>query len=312
MPRGKHYKLANGELVEVVSKYSDRIVVLYNGMRMDRPADLIGRVLFPVDEEIREDLSDSEKEEMIHSFRESKSPDHMRRKVIHPGDTVCLKFIENGRKAVYTLTDDPARVTVHDSYPDEGVVSEQSPIGLALVGMGTNDIVTFFDHEHVIVIQVLSFFLKKEGIYQRMKEQKDAQKMLEQQKKKRKIEEKQRSSSRIRTIHTGDTVCVEFLDTKEKKAFKIVEAWIETHGEHATKPYRPTSYDSRTITQANPDEDTISETSPLARAVIGKKRGDISTFTVGNKKTQVRIIAFFTDDAWLMKQKKLSSDQKNS
>ena len=313
LPKGKLYKLANGEPVEVVSKYSDRIVVLYNGVRMDRPADLIGRVLFPADEEIREDISDSEKEQMIHSFRDSKSPDHMRRKVIHSGDTVCIKFIENGRKAVYTLSDDPTKVTVKDHYPDEGVVSESSPIGIALIGMGTNDIVTFFDRDHVIVIQVLSFFLKKEGIYQRMKEQKNAEKILEQQKKKRKQEEKiQRTGSKVRTIRTGDTVCIEFMDTKEKKAFKIVEAWIETHGEHAAKPYRPTSYDSKTITQANPDEDTISETSPLARALIGKKRGDISSFTVGNKKTQVRVIAFFNNDAWLMKQKKLSEEQKNS
>ena len=298
------YKLANGELVEVVSKYNDRIIVLYNGARLDRPADIIGRVIFPVDAQIDDSISESEKRSMLNTFKNSKTPGHMRRKVIHAGDTVCIKFIESGRKAVYTLTDDPAKVNVRDTYPDEGVIDEHSALGIAILGMGTNDIVTFYDHDHVIVIQILSFFLKKEGMYQRMKEQKDAEKMLEHQKKKRKAEEKvQHSVSRVRTIRTGDTVCVEFLDTHEKKAFKIVQAWIELHGGSAAKPYRPQSYDSKTITDANPDEDTISETSPLARAVIGKKRGDVGTYTVNGNKTQVRIIAFFDNDAWLQKQK---------
>ncbi|MBQ7541141.1 MAG: GreA/GreB family elongation factor [Clostridia bacterium] len=309
MPKGKMYKLANGEPVEVVSKYNDRIVVLYNGARLDRPADIIGRVIFPAEDAVDVSLSETEKHAQVNSFKNSKSPDHMRRKVIHPGDTVCIKFIETGRKAVYTLTSDEKNATVVDVYPDEGIVSEKSPLGIALLGMGTNDIVTFYDADRVIVIQILSFFLKKEGMYQRMKEQKDAQKMLEHQKKKRKTEEKvQKTASKIRTIRTGDTVCIEFLDTKEKKAFKIVQAWVEVHGGFAAKPYRPMSYDSKTITDANPDEDTISETSPLARAVIGKKRGDIAAFTVGSHKTQVRIIAFFNNDAWLQKQKNLSSD----
>ena len=298
------YKLANGEPVEVVSMYNDRIVVLYNGTRLDRPADIIGRVLFPMEDPI-ERISDTERNELLTSFTHSKSPDHMRRKVIHAGDTVCFKFIETGRKAVYTLTDREDLITVHDGeYPDEGIISEKSSFGLAVLGMGTNDIVTFYHNDAVVVIQVLSFFLKKEGIYQRMKEQKDAQKMLEQQKKKRKAKEKQiKAMPRARTIQTGCTVCVEFLDTNEKKAFKIVEARVEVRGEHAAKPYRPTSYDSKTITDANPDEDTISETSPLARAVIGKKRGDIASYTVGSHKTQVRVIAFFESDLWLQKQK---------
>ena len=310
LPKGKLYKLANGEPVEVVSRYNDRIVVLYNGARLDRQADIIGRVIIPMDEEIDDSIPEAEKRAMLNSFKNSKSPDHMRRKVIHAGDTVCIKFIESGRKAVYTLSDDPKKINIHDNYPDEGVIDEQSPLGLAVIGMGTNDIVTFYDREHVIVIQILSFFLKKEGMYQRMKEQKDAEKMLEHQKKKRKAEEKvqQRTVSRVRTIRTGDTVCVEFLDTKEKKAFKIVQAWIEVHGGSAAKPYRPMSYDSKTITDANPDEDTISETSPLARAVIGKKRGDIGSFTINGHKTQVRVIAFFDNDAWLQRQKNQSAN----
>ncbi len=304
------YKLANGEPVEIVSRYNDRIVVLYNGARLDRPADIIGRVIVPMDEEIDDSISEAEKRAQISSFKNSKSPDHMRRKVIHPGDTVCIKFIESGRKAVYTLSNDTKKITIHDTYPDEGVIDERSALGIAVLGMGTNDIVTFYDREHVIVIQILSFFQKKEGIYQRMKEQKDAEKMLEHQKKKRKAEEKvqQRTVSRVRTIRTGDTVCVEFLDTKEKKAFKIVQAWIEVHGGSAAKPYRPMSYDSKTITDANPDEDTISETSPLARAVIGKKRGDIGSFTINGRKTQVRVIAFFDNDAWLQKQKNTATN----
>lgn len=313
MAKGKMFKLANGDPVEVISSYNDRIVVLYNGIRLDRPADLIGRVLFPAQESVDETLSESERDALMASFTQSRSPDHMRRKVIHEGDTVCIKFVETGRKAVYTLTDDKNAVTIHDDYPDEGVLSERSPLGIALLGMGTNDIVTFYDYDRVVVIQILSFFLKKEGIYQRMKEQKEAQKMLEQQKKKRKAEEKvQRSTSRIRTIRTGDTVCVEFLDTKEKKAFKIVQAWVEMHGEYAAKPYRPTSYDSKTITDANPDEDTISETSPLARAVIGKKRGDVTSYCVGAARTEVRIIAFFDNDSWLKKQKNFSSAEENT
>ena len=313
MAKGKMFKLANGDPVEVISSYNDRIVVLYNGIRLDRPADLIGRVLFPAQESVDETLSESERDALMASFTQSRSPDHMRRKVIHEGDTVCIKFVETGRKAVYTLTDDENAVTIQDDYPDEGVLSERSPLGIALLGMGTNDIVTFYDYDRVVVIQILSFFLKKEGIYQRMKEQKEAQKMLEQQKKKRKAEEKvQRSTSRIRTIRTGDTVCVEFLDTKEKKAFKIVQAWVEVHGEYAAKPYRPTSYDSKTITDANPDEDTISETSPLARAVIGKKRGDVTSYCVGAARTEVRIIAFFDNDSWLKKQKNFSSAEENT
>lgn len=313
MAKGKMFKLANGDPVEVISSYNDRIVVLYNGIRLDRPADLIGRVLFPAQESVDETLSESERDALMASFTQSRSPDHMRRKVIHEGDTVCIKFVETGRKAVYTLTDDENAVTIQDDYPDEGVLSERSPLGIALLGMGTNDIVTFYDYDRVVVIQILSFFLKKEGIYQRMKEQKEAQKMLEQQKKKRKAEEKvQRSTSRIRTIRTGDTVCVEFLDTKEKKAFKIVQAWVEMHGEYAAKPYRPTSYDSKTITDANPDEDTISETSPLARAVIGKKRGDVTSYCVGAARTEVRIIAFFDNDSWLKKQKNFSSAEENT
>ena len=304
MPGGKMYKLANGEPVEVISSYSDRIVVLYNGLRLDRPAELIGRVLFPMEEELDGSISETEKDSMLADFTNSKTLDHMRRKVIHEGDTVCIKFIETGRKAVYTLTSDEKKVTIRDSFPDEGTISERSALGLAVLGMGTNDIVTFYDSDRVIVIQILSFFLKKEGIYQRMKEQKEAQKMLDHQKKKRKAEQKQQqNASKIRTIRTGDTVCVEFMDTKEKKAFKIVQAWVEVHGEYAAKPYRPTSYDSKTITDANPDEDTISETSPLARAVIGKKRGDVTAFTVGSTRTQVRIIAFFDNDLWLKKQK---------
>lgn len=303
------FKLANGETVEVVSKYNDRVVVLYNGVRLDRPADIIGRVIFPADEDLDASIPDAEKHEMLTAFKNSKSPDHMRRKVIHEGDTVFIKFIETGRKAVYTLTGEEKSATVIDEYPDEGFVYDKSPLGLALLGMGTNDIVTFYDTDRVIVLQILSFFLKKEGIYQRMKEQKNAQKMLEHQKKKRKVEEKaQQHASKVRTIRTGDTVCIEFLDTKEKKAFKIVQAWVEVHGGTAAKPYRPMSYDSKTITDANPDEDTISETSPLARAVIGKKRGDIATFSVGSHKTQVRVIAFFNNDAWLQQQKKMSSN----
>lgn len=313
MAKGKMYKLANGDPVEVVSSYNDRIVVLYNGIRLDRPADLIGRVLFPAQESIEENLSESEKNTLMASFTQSRSPDHMRRKVIHEGDTVCIKFVETGRKAVYTLTHDESAVTIRDDYPDEGVLSERSALGIALLGMGTNDIVTFYDYDRVVVIQILSFFLKKEGIYQRMKEQKEAQKMLEQQKKKRRTEEKvQHSTSKVRTIRTGDTVCVEFLDTKEKKAFKIVKAWVEVHGEYAAKPYRPTSYDSKTITDANPDEDTISETSPLARAVIGKKRGDVTSYSVGSSRTEVRIIAFFDNDTWLNKQKNFSSAEENT
>lgn len=313
MAKGKMFKLANGDPIEVISSYNDRIVVLYNGIRLDRPADLIGRVLFPAQESVDETLSESERDALMASFTQSRSPDHMRRKVIHEGDTVCIKFVETGRKAVYTLTDDENAVTIQDDYPDEGVLSERSPLGIALLGMGTNDIVTFYDYDRVVVIQILSFFLKKEGIYQRMKEQKEAQKMLEQQKKKRKAAEKvQQSTSRIRTIRTGDTVCVEFLDTKEKKAFKIVQAWVEVHGEYAAKPYRPTSYDSKTITDANPDEDTISETSPLARAVIGKKRGDVTSYCVGAARTEVRIIAFFDNDSWLKKQKNFSSAEENT
>lgn len=307
------YKLANGDPVEVVSSYNDRIVVLYNGLRLDRPADLIGRVLFPVRETLDDRLSETDKDLLTASFIDSRSPDHMRRKVIHEGDTVCIKFVETGRKAVYTLTSDERAVTIHDDYPDEGVLSEHSPLGIALLGMGTNDIVTFYDYDRVVVIQILSFFLKKEGIYQRMKEQKEAQKMMDQQNKRRKAEEKaQHSASKIRTIRTGDTVCVEFLDTKEKKAFKIVEAWVEVHGEYAAKPYRPTSYDSKTITDANPDEDTISETSPLARAVIGKKRGDITYYYVGSSRTEVRIIAFFDNDTWLKRQKNFSTHDENT
>ena len=228
----------------------------------------------------------------------------MRRKVIRSGDTVCVKFIENGQKAVYTLTQDEKAVTVRGEYPVEGVVSEKSPIGRALIGMGTNDIVTFFDNDDVIVIQVLSFFLKKTGFYQKMKEQKVAEKTVEQMKKKQKQAEKTKAAAVVaRTIKTGDTVCVEFLDTKEKKAFKILPARVEVKGEFAAKPYRPTSYDSKTITDANPDEDTISETSPLAKSLIGKKRGDITSYKVGASKTEVRVIAFFDNDKWLENRK---------
>ena len=100
MAKGKMFKLANGDPVEVISSYNDRIVVLYNGIRLDRPADLIGRVLFPAQESVDETLSESERDALMASFTQSRSPDHMRRKVIHEGDTVCIKFVETGRKAV--------------------------------------------------------------------------------------------------------------------------------------------------------------------------------------------------------------------
>lgn len=108
----------------------------------------------------------------------------------------------------------------------------------------------------------------------------------------------------MRSVKTGNTVCIEFLDTNEKQAFKIVEAWVKTSPDNAMKPYRPTSYDSKTETQANPDEDTISETSPLAKALLGKCRGDSVKYKVGSQVIEVRIIAFFDDDNWLNSQKK--------
>ena len=297
----RNYVLANGEPVEIVFKYNDRIVVLYKGMRLDRPADIIGRLLFPASEKetVKEDSA------LVDEFVNQREPDHMRRKVIRSGDTVCIKFIAANKKAVYTLSNDGKAVTVRGGeYPVEGILSEASPLGRALIGMGTNDIVTFYDSDEVIVIQVLSFFLKKTGLYQKMKEQKTAEKAIEQQKAKQKAAEKKLEKvQRVRTIKTGDTVCVEFLDTKEKKAFKIVPAIVEVKGEFAAKPYRPTSYDSKTITEANPDEDTISETAPLAKSVLGKKRGDIASYKVGNAKTDVRIIAFFDNDTWLNKRK---------
>ncbi len=297
----RNYVLSNGDPVEIVFRYNDRIVVLYKGMRLDRPADIIGRLLFPVSQK----GTLPENKALVDEFVNQKEPDHMRRKVIRSGDTVCIKFVESNRKAVYTLTNDEKTVTVRGGeYPVEGYLAEASPLGRALVGMGTNDIVTFYDNDEVIVIQVLSFFLKKTGLYQKMKEQKTAEKAIERQKaNQRTAEKKAEKIQRIRTIKTGDTVCVEFLDTKEKKAFKIVPAIVEVKGEFAAKPYRPTSYDSKTITEANPDEDTISETSPLAKSVLGKKRGDIASFKVGNAKTDVRIIAFFDNDAWLNKRK---------
>ena len=164
-----------------------------------------------------------------------------------------------------------------------------------------------YEDDKEITIQVLSFFLKKTGIYQKMKEQKSTAKTTVQQKKDAKPSEEPRVEVvRARTIKTGDTVCVEFLDTKEKKAFKIVPAIVEVRGEFAAKPYRPTSYDSKTITDANPDEDTISETSPLGISLIGKKRGDITSYKVGSTKTEVRIIAFFDNDIWLKNRKNAS------
>lgn len=301
----RNFVLANGEKVQIVFKYNDRIVVLYKGMRLDRPADIIGRLIFPASEASLHISADSDS--LVEEFVNKKDPDHMRRKVIRSGDTVCIKFVETNQKAVYTLTNDEKLVTIRGEYPVEGVISEESPMGRALIGMGTNDIVTFYDNDNVIVIQVLSFFLKKTGLYQKLKEQKNAEKTVEQQKKKQKLAEKARAEAvRTRTIKTGDTVCVEFLDTKEKKAFKIVPAIVEVRGEFAAKPYRPTSYDSKTITDANPDEDTISETSPLARSVLGKKRGDITSYKVGTTKTDVRIIAFFDNDKWLNNRKNLN------
>ena len=301
----RNFVLANGEKVQIVFKYNDRIVVLYKGMRLDRPADIIGRLIFPASEASLHISADSDS--LVEEFVNKKDPDHMRRKVIRSGDTVCIKFVETNQKAVYTLTNDEKLVTIRGEYPVEGVISEESPMGRALIGMGTNDIVTFYDNDNVIVIQVLSFFLKKTGLYQKLKEQKNAEKTVEQQKKKQKLAEKARAEAvRTRTIKTGDTVCVEFLDTKEKKAFKIVPAIVEVRGEFAAKPYRPTSYDSKTITDANPDEDTISETSPLARSVLGKKRGDITSYKVGTTKTDVRIIAFFDNDKWLNNRKNVN------
>lgn len=301
----RNFVLANGDPVEIVFKYNDRIVVLYKGMRLDRPADIIGRLIFPASETSEHNTADTET--LVEEFVNKKDPDHMRRKVIRSGDTVCIKFVETNQKAVYTLTNDEKLVTIRGEYPVEGVISEESPMGRALIGMGTNDIVTFYDNDNVIVIQVLSFFLKKTGLYQKMKEQKNAEKTVEQQKKKQRLAEKARAEAvRTRTIKTGDTVCIEFLDTKEKKAFKIVPAIVEVRGEFAAKPYRPTSYDSKTITDANPDEDTISETSPLGRSVLGKKRGDITSYKVGTTKTDVRIIAFFDNDKWLNNRKNVN------
>ena len=301
----RNFVLANGEPAELLFRYNDRIVLLYNNMRLDRPADVIGKLIFPAS--TANDVKVDNCSELVNEFINQKAPSFMRRKVIRSGDTVCIKFVESDKKAVYTLTKDKKLVTVKDEYPVEGVLSEESAMGSVLIGLGTNDVVTFYEDDKEITIQVLSFFLKKTGIYQKMKEQKSTAKTTVQQKKDAKPSEEPRVEVvRARTIKTGDTVCVEFLDTKEKKAFKIVPAIVEVRGEFAAKPYRPTSYDSKTITDANPDEDTISETSPLGISLIGKKRGDITSYKVGSTKTEVRIIAFFDNDIWLKNRKNAS------
>ena len=301
----RNFVLANGDSVELLFRYNDRIVLLYNNIRLDRPADIIGKLIFPASTDC--DIKVDNCCELVDEFLNQKAPSFMRRKVIRSGDTVCIKFVDTDKKAVYTLTKDENLVTIKDDYPVEGVLSEDSIMGSTLIGMGTNDIVTFYEDDKEITVQILSFFLKKAGIYQKMKEQKTSTKTSAHQKKNTKLSEVSRAEVvRARTIKTGDTVCVEFLDTKEKKAFKIVPAIVEVRGEFAAKPYRPTSYDSKTITDANPDEDTISETSPLGISLLGKKRGDITSYRVGETKTEVRIIAFFDNDIWLKNRKNSS------
>jgi len=179
------------------------------------------------------------------------------------------------------------------------VVSRGFSLARAVLGKKANETVAFTYNDNVVSILILSFFRKTSGIYQRMREQKESKNTNSEQPRQQEKVQSQSYSGRVRAIRTGCTVCVEFLDTKEKQAFKIVEAW--TMAEDSAKPFRPASYDSKTVTQANPDEATISENSPLAKALFGKHRGDIVKYKVGDQTNEVRVIAFFDNDQWLKK-----------
>ena len=177
----RNFVLANGEPVELLFRYNDRIVLLYNNMRLDRPRDVIGKLIFPVSKANYIKVENCC--EMVDEFLNQKAPSYMRRKVIRSGDTVCIKFVDTDKKVVYTLTKDEKLVTIKDDYPVEGILSEDSTMGSTLIGMGTNDVVTFYEDDKEITIQILSFFLKKTGIYQKMKEEKTSAKASGQQKK---------------------------------------------------------------------------------------------------------------------------------
>ncbi|MCR5484465.1 MAG: GreA/GreB family elongation factor [Clostridiales bacterium] len=305
----EQYVLKNGEPVEVVGRYNDMIVFLYHGHRFVRPISVIGTEIFPksdFENTAKSKPSETSRAAGAASSKETKQPQkHSRtsKRIISAGDTVCFKFVETGRKAVYTISETKEGTTSPDGLPDECTVYKDSPIAVALIGKKPNEIVTFTYNGNVIVIQIMSFFKKTTGIYQLMKEQRESQKAIEKQKKQ---EEK---IARKRGIKVGNTVCVEFLDTNEKKAFKIVEAWAMVSPDATTKPYRPTSYENRIETEANPDENSISEASPLAKVLIGKGRGDVVRYRVGENTTEVRIIAFFDSDAWLKNQKNHQNDE---
>lgn len=300
--KSKKYKLKSGEIVDLISEHDDKIVIMFNGTCFERPAGIIGTLLFPVsDGEAAK--ADSAAQKFSTDLHSGKAGDRPQPNTIKAGDTVCLKFIEMSRKSVFTISEDNSDVTVSELLcSDEGVISNDSPLAKELLGEKSGSVITFYYKDKIFVVKVLSFFKKTTGVYQQMREQKEAQKALDEQRKKNEKLAKS-SKRRVRSIKTGNTVCVEFLDTNEKKAFKIVEAWLLVTPDAAVKPYRPTTYDSKTMTDADPDNDTISETSPLARALIGRTRGEIVKYNVADKTISVRIIAFFEDDTWLKNQK---------
>lgn len=302
MTASKKFRLkSTGEIVDLISERDGKVVLMFNGTRIERPSDIIGTLIVPVSEE--EDVETaSKKRKCPISPSGGKKNEKSHHKCISPGDTVCLKFIELDRKTVYTISEDNSDVTVKEIIcTDEGVIPNDSLLAKALIGEKSGNIVTFRHKERVFVVQVLSFFRKTAGIYQQLREKKDAQKLLDEQRKK--DEKAVKIQKKARSIKTGNTVCVEFLDTNEKKAFKIVDAWLLVAPDEVVKPYRPTSYDSKTITEADPDDDTISETSPLAMALLGHTRGETVKYKVADKTIEVRIIAFFDDDTWLKNHK---------
>ncbi len=235
----KKYKLKNGEPVDVLTVNENTIKVFYNGVCFERPASLLGKTIFCVDDNEQEITPKKKKivSDITKTDTALRNTAKTRRKVIEAGDTVCVKIFELNKKAVYTISLDNTYVTADSLLVNEGIISNESPLAQLLLGERANSIITATENGETYVIQVLSFFKKTIGIYQKLKEQVEAQKLLNEQ---RKEEERLALIARkkMRSVKTGNTVCIEFLDTNEKQAFKIVEAWVKTSPDNAMKPYR--------------------------------------------------------------------------
>ena len=70
------------------------------------------------------------------------------------------------------------------------------------------------------------------------------------------------------SVSIGNTVCVEYLEDKEKDTYTIVGS-----------------------TEADPFENKISNESPIAQAIIGKKEGEIAKVASPNGEYEVKIIS---------------------